>query len=71
MANKPARFLNFKCAKCSKSVQVRLQKVSACTHLQPYQGICDCGELRRHATGDKTAVEAFVATGEIHHHHHH
>ncbi|HEX2604358.1 MAG TPA: hypothetical protein VHL60_06780 [Oxalicibacterium sp.] len=71
MANKPARFLTFKCAKCAKPVQVFLQKVSACSHIQPYQGICSCGELKRHATGDKDAVAEFVASGEIHHHHHH
>lgn len=71
MANKPARFLTFKCAQCNKPVQVQLQKVSACSHIQPYQGICNCGELKRHATGDKDAVETFVTTGEIHHHHHH
>lgn len=71
MVNKPARFLTFKCTKCSKPMQVRLQKISACSHIQPYQGICNCGEFRRHATGDKDAVETFVKTGEIHHHHHH
>jgi len=70
MANKPPRFLAFKCAKCAKPVQVFLQKVTACSHIQPYQGMCACGELKRHATGDKDAVAAFVATGQIHHHHH-
>lgn len=69
--NKPARFLTFKCKACARPVQVFLQKVSACSHIQPYQGICKCGEIFRHATGDKDAVMNFVATGEIHHHHHH
>lgn len=71
MANKPARILTFKCKSCEKPVQVFLQKVSACSHIQPYQGVCKCGEILRHATGDKDAVAGFVATGEIHHHHHH
>lgn len=69
MTSKPARFLTFKCTKCAKPVQVFLQKISACSHIQPYQGICDCGELKRHATGDKDAVAEFVASGQIHHHH--
>ncbi len=69
MSNKPSRTLTFKCAKCTKSVQVFLQKVSACSHIQPYQGICSCGEIRRHATGGKDVVASFVATGEIDHHH--
>ncbi len=69
MSIKPSRTLTFKCAKCAKSVQVFLQKVSACSHIQPYQGICSCGEIRRHATGDKDVVASFVATGEIDHHH--
>ena len=42
---KAARSLTFKCVKCHKSMQVYLQKVSACSHIQPYQGICECGEL--------------------------
>lgn len=69
MSNKPSRTLTFKCTKCAKSVQVFLQKVSACSHIQPYQGICSCGEIRRHATGDTDVVASFVATGEIGHHH--
>jgi len=71
MANKPARILTFKCTRCAKPVKVFLQKVAACSHIQPYQGMCDCGELKRHATGEKGAVETFVTTGEIDHHHHH
>lgn len=71
MLNKPARSLTFKCVKCSKSVQVFLQKVSACSHIQPYQGICKCGEVRRHATGNKEAVASFLASnGEEWAHHH-
>ena len=71
MANKAARILTFKCARCAKPVKVFLQKIAACSHIQPYQGMCGCGELRRHATGEKEAVQQFVATGEIDHHHHH
>jgi hypothetical protein len=72
MAAKPARFLTFKCKQCGKPVQVRLQQVSACSHIQPYQGICKCGELHRHATGDKEAVAAYLASplGTWTHHHH-
>jgi hypothetical protein len=69
--SKPARFLTFKCAKCAKPVKVSLQKVSSCAHVQPYVGVCDCGEVRRHATGAADAVKTFVETGEVHHHHHH
>jgi hypothetical protein len=72
MAAKPARFLTFKCKACGKPVQVFLQKVSACSHIQPYQGICKCGEVMRHATGDKEAVASFLSTPEglwTHHHH--
>jgi len=58
--NKPARILTFKCKKCSKSVQVFLQKVSACSHIQHYQGLCSCGELHRHATGQASAVQSFL-----------
>ena len=62
---KPARILTFKCAKCAKAVQVFLQKVSACSHIQPYQGICVCGEVKRHATGHQAAVVSYLAsTGE-------
>jgi hypothetical protein len=63
--NKPARILTFKCKKCGKSVQVFLQKVSACSHIQPYQGICSCGELHRHATGQAQAVESFINSAEL------
>ncbi len=68
---KPARILTFKCATCAKPVKVFLQKVSACSHIQPYQGICDCGHLMRHATGQKEAVESYLASplGDWHHHH--
>jgi hypothetical protein len=68
---KPARILTFKCAKCSKAVKVFLQKVSACSHIQPYQGICDCGEVKRHATGNKAAVQSYLEStdeGWMHHH---
>ena len=64
MSNKPARILTFKCKKCAKSVQVFLQKVSACSHIQPYQGICTCGELHRYATGQKEAVESFMHSAD-------
>lgn len=68
---KPARTLTFKCDKCSKSVQVSLQKVSACSHIQPYQGLCQCGELKRHATGSAEAVKSYLASavGDWSHHH--
>ena len=49
--SKPARVLTFKCDKCTKPVKVFLQKVSACSHIQPYQGLCECGEPKRYATG--------------------
>lgn len=73
MSYKPARTLTFKCKKCTKPVKVFLQKVSACSHVQPYQGICACGELMLHATGDKDAVSSFLASGgnDWSHHHHH
>jgi hypothetical protein len=73
MANKPARTLTFKCAKCAKPVTVYLQKVSACSHIQPYQGICSCGEVKLHAIGQKDAVESYLASGGVNwsHHHHH
>ncbi|MEC5162509.1 hypothetical protein ACFDR9_001902 [Janthinobacterium sp. CG_23.3] len=68
---KAARTLTFKCAKCAKSVQVYLQKVSACSHIQPYQGLCQCGELKRHATGSADAVKSYLesADGSWAHHH--
>ncbi len=68
----PARFLTFKCEKCSKPVKVVLQKVSACSHIQPYLGVCtSCGEPKRYATGSKDAVESFMhsADGSWSHHH--
>ena len=73
MSNKPSRTLTFKCKKCNKPVTVYLQKVSACSHIQPYQGICTCGEVLRHATGQKDAVEAYLASSDLNwsHHHHH
>jgi hypothetical protein len=70
--SKPARFLTFNCEKCSKPVKVVLQKVSACSHIQPYQGICACGEVKRYATGNKDAVESYVTSLDAswtHHHH--
>lgn len=72
MSNKPARTLTFKCKVCTKPVTVFLQKVSACSHIQPYQGICKCGEVKRHAIGQKDAVESYLAssgTDWFHHHH--
>lgn len=68
---KPARVLTFKCAKCSKAVKVFLQKVSACSHIQPYQGLCACGELKRHATGNKDAVESYLQSADGNWSHHH
>jgi hypothetical protein len=68
---KSPRVLTFKCAKCAKSVKVFLQKVSACSHIQPYQGICDCGEIRRHATGNKDAVASYLASTDGNWSHHH
>ncbi len=62
---KPARILTFKCKKCGKAVQVFLQKVSACSHIQPYQGLCDCGELHRHATGQADAVQSFLTATSL------
>jgi len=61
---KPARILTFKCAKCAKAVKVFLQKVSACSHVQPYQGICACGEVKRHATGNQAAVASYLASSD-------
>ena len=71
MSTKQARILTFKCKQCNKSVQVFLQKVSACSHIQPYQGLCSCGELYRHATGQKEAVADYLASpdGSWSHHH--
>jgi hypothetical protein len=69
--SKPARFLTFKCAKCDKPVKVQLQKVSACSHIQPYLGVCDCGEVKLHATGHADAVQSFLESGGIDWHHHH
>jgi hypothetical protein len=68
---KPARILTFKCAKCTKPVKVFLQKVSACSHIQPYQGICDCGEIKRHATGSPDAVKSYLESTDGNWHHHH
>jgi len=73
MSKKPNRILTFKCRKCSKPVKVFLQAVSACSHIQPYQGICACGEVMRYATGQKEAVESYVTSADdswAHHHHH-
>ena len=71
MSTKPARILTFKCHTCTKPVQVFLQKVSACSHIQPYQGICKCGEVRRYATGEKGAVESFLSSADGSWSHHH
>lgn len=75
MSPKSARTLTFKCKKCNKPVTLYLQKVSACSHITPYQGWCKCGELMRHAIGDKDAVQSYVESQDIlwahsHHHHH-
>ena len=68
---KAARSLTFECVKCHKSMQVYLQKVSACSHIQPYQGICACGELKRHATGQADAVKSYLASADGNWAHHH
>ena len=68
---KAARVLTFKCTNCGKAVKVFLQKVSACSHIQPYQGLCDCGQLKRHATGNPDAVKAFLASDDAQWTHHH
>lgn len=62
---KAARTLTFKCANCAKAVKVNLQKVSACSHIQPYMGVCNCGEVKLHATGNKEAVESFLASNGL------
>ncbi len=69
--SKPARTLTFKCKTCAKPVTVFLQKVSACSHIQPYQGICACGEVMRHATGSKDAVASYLASADGNWAHHH
>ncbi len=71
MRHKPSRTLRFKCKQCTKLVTVYLQKVSACSHVQPYQGICSCGEVHLHATGQKDAVESYLASGGLNWSHHH
>ena len=68
---KPARTLTFRCAKCAKAVKVNLQKVSACSHIQPYVGVCGCGEVKLHATGNAQAVESFLASNGLDWSHHH
>ncbi len=67
---KAPRTLTFKCVKCAKAVQARLQKVSACSHIQPYLGICQCGEVKHHAIGQKDAVASYLAAPEGWTHHH-
>lgn len=69
--NKPSRTLIFKCSDCGKSVKVFLQKVSACSHIQPYQGLCSCGKLMRHATGQADAVQSFLSANGLDWEHHH
>ena len=69
--HKPARILIFKCPTCTKQAKVFLQKVSTCAHIQAYQGICDCGEVMKHATGNKDAVTAYLATTDVQWAHHH
>ncbi|AJC20142.1 hypothetical protein [Pandoraea pulmonicola] len=71
--SKLALTLKFKCTKCAKPVTLYLQKTSACSHITPYQGWCKCGQLMRHATGDKEAVASFVDSMDplwSHRHHH-
>ncbi|MCG2583352.1 hypothetical protein [Massilia sp. TS11] len=68
---KAPRTLSFKCTQCGKTVKVFLQKVSACSHIQPYMGICDCGEVRRHATGNPQAVADYLASDDLNWVHHH
>lgn len=68
---KPARILTFACKHCGKHVKVFLQKVSACSHIQPYQGVCDCGKLHKHAIGQKDAVQSFLTSEEGNWSHHH
>ena len=67
---KAPRSLTFKCAKCEKAVKVTLQKGSACSHITPYSGVCSCGEVKLHATGDKDAVQAYLASNGLWTHHH-
>ncbi|MBX9869071.1 MAG: hypothetical protein K2X63_04680 [Burkholderiaceae bacterium] len=69
--NKPARILTFKCSQCAKPVKVFLQKVSACSHIQPYQGICDCGQIMKHATGNKEIVADYLSSDSLTWSHHH
>ncbi|MCY7308799.1 MAG: hypothetical protein LH632_22240 [Rhodoferax sp.] len=71
MSPKPARTLTFKCKACNKPVTVFLQKVSACSHIQPYLGACVCVEPYRHATGAADAVNSFKLSldGGWRHHH--
>ena len=73
LMSKPALTLKFKCTQCAKPVTLYLQKTTACSHITPYQGWCKCGQLMRHATGDKSAVASFVDSMDplwSHHHHH-
>jgi hypothetical protein len=46
-------------------------KVSACSHIQPYQGICAAAKIKRHATGNPDAVKSFVESNDGNWHHHH
>ena len=71
MSLKPARVLTFTCEKCSKPVQVFLQKTSTCSHIAPYLGVCTCGEPRRHATGNADTVAAYLASAGAHWAHQH
>jgi hypothetical protein len=52
-------------------VQVFLQKVSACAHISPYQGICTCGTVMKHATGNKEAVASYLSSDAVTWSHHH
>lgn len=68
---KPARFLNFKCKSCAKTVKVHLQKVSACSHITPYQGMCDCGSVMKYATGNPELVASYLESDNLSWSHHH
>jgi hypothetical protein len=67
---KAPRTLTFKCAQCAKAVKVNVQKVSACSHITPYSGVCTCGEVKLHAIGQPDAVQAYLASNGLWTHHH-
>jgi hypothetical protein len=47
-----------------------MQKVSACSHITPYSGVCSCGEVKLHATGSPDAVQSYLASNGLWTHHH-